>query len=166
MSSWISKKKSDHQHDQDLTTLFTTEERVELTLLIGDIAERMQKRITETFNSSVANENDKQRLAQGSEKNPNIDSSKHEETEEEEKARKMREKREKELTVPKMLELRDAALDSFHKWKDSVVTRLGEVINKSEATSSKQSETVAPQVTTDADSKVICMWVISHEIVP
>jgi hypothetical protein len=37
----------------------------------------------------------------------------------------MREKREKELSEPKMQELKKEALEFFHKWQESVISRVG-----------------------------------------
>ncbi|RFU26741.1 hypothetical protein B7463_g9601, partial [Scytalidium lignicola] len=167
MSQWTSKNESVHQHEQDLATLLTSDERAELTLLIATITERMQRQVVETFNASIANEVERE-SSKANEKNPNLDPREpHEETEEEEKARKMREKREKELSVPKMLELKDAVLDYFHKWNDSVVARLGTVMNKTEVVSESKKDTTPIATTLDTvlqpDNKVISPSVNTEE---
>ncbi|KAH8811517.1 hypothetical protein F5884DRAFT_782414 [Xylogone sp. PMI_703] len=153
MSPWTSKAGSKHEHEQDLSALLTTDERAELTLLIVNITERMRKQILDTFNASIASEADAM-SSKANEKNPNVDSDKsHEATEEEEKARKMREKRAKELSVPKMLELKDAALDYFQKWNDSVVTRLGTIMNKAGTASEDKKEDTSNVAAANTDLK-------------
>jgi hypothetical protein len=74
------------------------------------------------------------------EKNPNLDEHLKKETEEEEKARKLREKRERELSAPKMLELKEDLLDFFDKWRESVDSRVGQVVNTPKAVAEEQKE--------------------------
>ncbi|KAI9724220.1 MAG: hypothetical protein M1828_003965 [Chrysothrix sp. TS-e1954] len=48
----------------------------------------------------------------------------------EDKAKKEHERRLKEVATPKMLELKDAALSHFDEWRDRVLERIGEAVNK------------------------------------
>jgi hypothetical protein len=150
-----------HDHEQDLDTLLSTEERVELTLLIANIAEIMRKHIQDTFDASLHTEKKEQPpILAVQDKNPNIDERKpHEETDEEGKARKLREKREKELSAPKMLELRKDSLEFFDKWRESVISRVGTVVNNPKEVTEEQKEKASteatPETTLDPEPKVI-----------
>jgi hypothetical protein len=151
MAPHAAKDGSAQEHGQDLSTILTTEERVELTLLIANITEIMQKQILDTFDASVVlKKTQQQPLLAVKDKNPNIDNTKpHEETEEEEKARKLREKREKELSAPKMLELKKDSLVFFDKWRESVISRVGTVINNPKEVTEEQKEKASAKATPD-----------------
>ncbi|KUJ13276.1 DUF726-domain-containing protein [Mollisia scopiformis] len=153
-------KDTAREHEQDLSTILSTEERVELTLLIANITELMRKQIADTFDASVTSAKKPQQALHITDKNPNVDVNKtHEESEEEEKARKLREKREKELSAPKMLELRKDSLDFFDKWRESVISRVGTAVNNSKETVQEQKETASVDATPNsappAEPKVI-----------
>lgn len=138
----------DNKHEEDLSTLLSSEERVELTLLLANITELMRKQVEDTFDAS---ETSSRQQSQVTEKNPNIDDSKApEETEEEEKAGKLREVREKELSAPKILELKKDALDYFDKWRDSVILRVGKVVNNSKEVTKEQVRAASVEATPDA----------------
>jgi hypothetical protein len=124
------KAESASEHEADLSSILSTEEQVELTLLIAKISEVMRKHITDTFDASVTSAKRPQQALHITDRNLNIDDNKpHPETDEEEKARKLRERREKELAAPKMLELKNACLEFFDKWRESVISRVGSVVN-------------------------------------
>lgn len=126
------KDDSSKSHEEDLSTILTTEEQVELTLLIANITELMRKQILDNFDASISSGKPPQKALHITDENPNIkkDESKKEETEEEGEARKLREAREKELSAPNMQELKKEATEFFDKWRESVILRLGEVVNK------------------------------------
>lgn len=161
MAPPTTKDASAHDQEQDLSTILTTEERVELTLLIANITEIMRKHIQDTFDASLDTEKKQQPPILATEdKNPNIDESKaHKETDEEENARKLREKREKELSAPKMLELKKDSLDFFDKWRESVISRVGTVINNPKEVTEEQKEKASteatPETAPDPEPKVI-----------
>jgi hypothetical protein len=154
MVSSTAKDGSAGDHEQDLSTILSAEERVELTLLTANITEIMKKQITDTFDASITSGKQPQQALHITDKNPNIDDSKpHKETDEEEKARKLRVKREKELSAPKMLELKKEAIVFFEKWRESVISRVGSVVNnpkevvdeqKVKASTSAATETAPP----------------------
>jgi hypothetical protein len=140
--------------EADLSAILSTEEQVELALLIANITELMHKHITDNFDASVTSAKTQQDL-HVPEKNPNVDDSKpHKETDEEEKARELRQKREKELSAPKMLELKHAYLEFFDKWRESVISRVGEVINSSKKVVAEQKEKATLAATPDSSSHV------------
>lgn len=151
---------SAHDHEQDLGTILTTEERVELTLLVANISEIMRKQIQDTFDASIITGKKQQRPLLAVKENPNIDETKpHKETDEEEKARKLREKREKELSAPKMLELKKDSLEFFDKWRESVISRVGTVVNNPKEVTEEQKEKASTNATSesvpDPEPKVI-----------
>jgi len=154
------KAESAQDPEADLSAILSTEEQVELTLLVANITELMRKHITDTFNASITSAKKPQQALHITDKNPNVDESKpHKETDEEEKARKMREKREKELSAPKMLELKNVYLDFFDKWRESVISRVGAVVNSPKEVVAEQKEkaTIAatPDSSAPAEPKVI-----------
>lgn len=154
------KAESASEHEADLSSILSTEEQVELTLLIANITGVMRKHITDTFDASITSAKKPQQALHITDKNPNIDDSKpHKETDEEEKARKLRERREKELAAPKMLELKNAHLEFFDKWRESVISRVGAVVNdpKEVIEHQKEEATVAatPSSSAPAEPKVI-----------
>jgi hypothetical protein len=161
MAPPATKDGSAHDSEQDLSTILTTEERVELTLLIANITEIMHKQILDTFDASIAAKKSRQRqLLAVKDKNPNIHESKpHKETDEEEKALKLREKREKELSAPKMLALKKDSLEFFDKWRESVISRVGTVINNPKGVTEEQKEKASvkatPETAPDPEPKVI-----------
>lgn len=160
MTPPTAKDSSAHDHEQDLSSILTAEDRVELTLLIANITEIMRKQILDTFDASIVTKKTQQPILAVNDKNPNVDKSKpHEETEEEEKARKLREKREKELSAPKMLELKKDSLEFFDKWRESVISRVGTVTNNpkevTEAQKEKASVSATLETAPDPEPKII-----------
>ena len=108
----------------------------------------MRKQIADTFDASVTNSQPPPQTLKPTDKNPNVDDSQeHEETEEKEKTRKMREKREKELSAPKMLELKKDSLEFFDKWRDSVLLRVGTVVNNPKEVTEEQKEKASAEET-------------------
>lgn len=166
MASWLSKEhaaqpKSD---DQDLSTILTSEQRGDLTLLIAKICEGMRKSlILDTFDADKISVSASQKSLRGGDKNPNIDESKpktDEEKEEEEKAEKLRAQREKELSAPKQQELKNAALGYLQKWQDEVIVRVGEAVNvrKEAEAASHEAKSDAPEPALIAQDKKISTY--------
>lgn len=140
--------KEDHHEEEDLSTILTPEERVDLTLLISNITELMRKQITDNFDASISSTNPPHQALNVTDKNPNVDTQKpHEETEEEKKAKQLREQREKELSAPKMLELKQGCLEFFDKWRESVISRVGNVVNNSKKLTDEQKEKATAKAT-------------------
>ena len=159
MAPWTAKE-GHAGEEQDLSTILTAEERVELTLLIANITEVMRKQTADTFDASITIGKQPQQALNITDKNPNVDESEaHENTEEEKKAEMLRAKREKELSAPKMLELKRDALDYFDKWRNSVISRVGSVVNKSKEAAEEQKEKASAAATPDTapppDNKII-----------
>lgn len=107
MEHGTSKEESHGDQKQDLSTILSSEECVQLTLLIAHILEIMRKKQQQVFQVTGANtEVPISGLAA--------------KTVEDDDARRLREKREKELSAPKMLELKKDSLDFFDKWRETV----------------------------------------------
>lgn len=151
MAPWDSKKEAPGPEEQDLSTLLTTDQRGELTLLVSNITEVMRKQLIQTFDASLQTPIKRKEVPKSppdANKNANVDESKvREETEEEKKALKLQEKREKEVSAPKLMELKENSLDFFHKWQMSVISRVGEVVNSKEKAEAQHKEEATAETT-------------------
>ncbi|KAI0486783.1 DUF726-domain-containing protein [Xylaria cf. heliscus] len=119
------------------TILETVEDRGALTLLICDITEIMRKRLLDTFDpnegGSETGPEDSGLLAAEEDQNK-------EAAETANASQQLRQgtfqtrnaglaKREKEINEESMVELKNASLNFFDDWRDSVILRVGEAIN-------------------------------------
>lgn len=154
MAPWSSKSESSQDHEHDLGTMLETEERVDLTLLVANITEVMQKQINDTFDASITTGEAPNKALEVGDKNPNTDDSQSdEESEEEAKARNLREKRERELSAPKMLELKRDTLKFFQEWQENVILRIGSVVNNPKEVTEDQKKRASARSTPDTESK-------------
>ncbi|XMA13230.1 hypothetical protein WAI453_006021 [Rhynchosporium graminicola] len=142
---------SENNHGEDLSTILSTEERVELTLLLANITELMRKQITDTFDASITTAKPPQQALNLTDKNPNVVDTKKtaKETEEEINARKLQEQREKELSAPKMSDLKRDTLQFFDQWRDSVLLRVGTAVNNSKEVVGEQKDKASIEATKD-----------------
>lgn len=131
------KKDGDNDQGNDLKTLLSGEQREGFTLLVADIMELMKKRTMDTFDASFTSEKPQEQNLEG--RNPNADQNQAS-SEEQEKAQALREKREKEISGPKLQELKKLALKHFQKWEMSVLGRVGDVLSTQQAAESKREE--------------------------
>ncbi|KAL2073559.1 hypothetical protein VTL71DRAFT_10885 [Oculimacula yallundae] len=144
------KAESSESHGEDLSSILSTEERVELTLLLANITELMRKQITDTFDASITTAKPPQQALNLTDKNPNVSETEPEkETEEEINARKLRKQREKELSAPKMLELKEESLKYFDQWRDSVILRVSTAVNNSKEVIEEQKDKASVKATKD-----------------
>ena len=72
-----------------------------------------------------------------------------------EKERKIKEQGERELSAPKMKELREASLAFFDNWRMKVMERVGMVVNSKETASSQLKTTPAPNPAFQSPDKAI-----------
>lgn len=161
MAPWDSKGDSARDHEHDLGTMLTAEERVELTLLVANISEVMQKQITDAFDASYTTGNTSQAALKVGNGNPNVDGrSAADSSDEDENIQEMREKREKELSAPKMLELKEKAVGFFQEWRDSVISRIGTVVNNAKEVTEEQKKKASSESTpeTSQDTKVVSKY--------
>jgi hypothetical protein len=140
---------------KDIQQLLSAEERGQLTLLVADITKLMAKQIRDIFDSSIASLTKPRHTLQTGDINPNVIGSRpHKETEEEERTRHLLERREKELSEPKMLELKIEALKFFEEWRVSLTSRVGDAVNnlKEAVVEQNQDESAGKPLQTRAPS--------------
>lgn len=126
---------------EDLTTILDESQRGELTLLIANATESMRKLIEENFSPSAGlnkgllredmTEDEKLMSAEIDPGTADVAAFDRE--------RKLKEQYEKELNTPKMKELKQNALRAFDEWRQTVMERVGQVVN-SERTAKAQME--------------------------
>ncbi|QSZ36545.1 hypothetical protein DSL72_006425 [Monilinia vaccinii-corymbosi] len=151
MAPWSSKSASAQDHEHDLSTMLEIEERVDLTLLVADITEVIQKQIKDNFVASISTGEVPDINPEVGDKNPNVDDGKpDEDLEGEQKTRKLREKGGKELSAPKMLELKRDALKFFQEWQEAVISRIGTVVNNPKEVTDAQKKKASAKSTPDA----------------
>ena len=150
---WSSQGEQQQQHEeeQSLTSVLSTpQDRSDLTLLVANCTETMRKAITNTFDPNHTGKpedmladlklDDKAKDTAGTDVPSTGEKSEEEKGKAEEKAKKEQEAREKELSAPKMKELQQAALHHFDDWRESVLLRIGEVVNQREEAVSQQKQ--------------------------
>lgn len=128
---------SQGQQDESLTTILATrQQQAEYTLLLHSCTSSMRRTITDTFDPRYSGQpSDSQfdnPLSHGKELNlENVD------VEALDKQRKEAEDRIKELSKPEVQQLKKDALDFFDKWQESVLGRVGQVLNAAPAKDEK-----------------------------
>ena len=145
-------EKRDGGENQSLTTLLNSDQRCELTLLIASATASMRIAVESNFDATATLSPDliKELTSENDMiTNPNIDPSTVD-VDQWERERKLREQRQKELSAPKMQELKAAALRFFDEWREGVIQRIGEVVNSKETASSHMMEAA---VTTDPSTQ-------------
>ena len=122
----------------DLTTILNKQQRADLTLLIANITESMRKLLVDNFDATAGL--DKSLLREGMTEDekmmstdPNSDVSQYE------NERKKKEEYEKDLNSLKMKNLKKNSLKAYDEWRESVISRVGKVVN-SEEIAKKQLE--------------------------
>ncbi|RYP13376.1 hypothetical protein DL767_010734 [Monosporascus sp. MG133] len=124
---------------ESLTTILeTAEDRATLNLLLCDITEQMRRQLMDTFDPD-GTENEEEVPVGSTPEDENGDFTEAGELDNEgrkkqleklaEKRKAELEKREKEVAEEKMVALKNAALNFFDDWRDSVILRVGEVVN-------------------------------------
>lgn len=135
-------EKQGEQEESLVTILQTSQDRSDLTLLIADCTETMRQSIIDVFDAKqTGQKSDMTANLTGDDalKNPDIDPAKVD-VAAQDRLRKEEEQREKELSGPKMQELKTAALKHFDEWRDNVLQRVGEIVNSREAAKAQKDE--------------------------
>ncbi|KAI9842006.1 MAG: hypothetical protein M1838_003322 [Thelocarpon superellum] len=132
-----------HDDEEDLTTLLDTDQRAELTVLLANATQTMRQAIEANFDASKLKQDTTTKLGDEAGLNPNVETSPLS-AEEQEAAGKAEERRRVELSAPKLQELKGSCLHFFDQWSDSVISRVGEVVNSRE-TANKQHEQASRQ---------------------
>jgi hypothetical protein len=146
-----SKEPSEAKSDeQSLTTILAThDQRSELTLLLATCTALMRKTITDTFDPRYAGKPSDSQFDNPLE-NKQLDLSKVD-VEELDKERKAAEERIKELSEPELQDLKKAALKFFDSWRDSVLGRVGEIVNS--ASEAKEQKEAVPKAAVESKSE-------------
>ncbi|KAG9228521.1 hypothetical protein BJ875DRAFT_477276 [Amylocarpus encephaloides] len=118
---------NDQEKGSDLASILGPGERGELTLLIANITEIMRTQVSDGMSAATA-------APASGRGNPSLpkdgEKTETEPGEEEEGGEKtLRERRERELSVPRMSEMKGDAEGFFDEWREGVMRRLGEVVN-------------------------------------
>ncbi|RMX90634.1 hypothetical protein D0868_14464 [Hortaea werneckii] len=157
-------KKGDEEGASLTTVLSTAEDRSALTILVADATELMRQGITDVFDANQTGKPEDMFANLGDNALPKDDDGnviekpqeedtktekdvvKEQEAQEklQEKMSKELEARKKELSGPKMQELKNAALHHFDNWRESVILRVGEIVNSKE-TAHEQKEHAHPK---------------------
>ncbi|KAI1101793.1 DUF726-domain-containing protein [Jackrogersella minutella] len=146
-------KKQDEEGESLTTVLETDEDRSALTILICDISELMRKRILDTFDPKETGSQVVQIDVLADDNNESTSLEKSADDERKKETQKVLDKQnaglaklEKEVYEEKMVMLKTSALDFFDDWRDSVILRVGEVVN-SRQTAQTQSKQARPEPT-------------------
>ncbi|KAK5131493.1 hypothetical protein LTR08_000887 [Meristemomyces frigidus] len=139
--------KADEEGESLTTILSTAEDRSALTILVADCTEVMRQSIVDIFDAKqtgkpadlVADLSGDQTLVDTTANPDTVDVA------EQDKLKREMAQREKELSGPQMQELKTAALDYFDKWRESVIQRVGEIVN-SKQTAHAHKEHAKPEV--------------------
>ncbi|KAI1800140.1 DUF726-domain-containing protein [Daldinia bambusicola] len=160
------------EEGESLTTVLETDEdRSSLTILVSDITELMRRRLGDTFDPKQTGSQDDHISALASEdgsESENVEKLSDEEREK--RAQKVLEKqkaelakREKEVGEEEMVALKASALEFFDGWRDTVILRVGEVVN-SRKTAAKQSKQADPDLANpEAESGLEGVGADEHE---
>ncbi|KAL4938938.1 hypothetical protein BDV06DRAFT_214710 [Aspergillus oleicola] len=119
-----SDSKAESSTDQDLTTILSRPQRADLTVLVAEITQRMRDSVDETFKAQTAQSAPKQLIEMNEDEGASVSDA--------EKSKKSQEDKERTEYVPTAEDLKAEAncLTHFDDWRDSVLLRIGEVINK------------------------------------
>ncbi|KAI1411184.1 DUF726-domain-containing protein [Hypoxylon sp. FL1857] len=154
-------KKEDEEGESLTTVLETDEDRSALTILIGDITELMRKQLIDTFDPKETGTQEDHTSTLRDDKGEPIDLEKLGDDERKREMQKVLEKqsaelakREKEVSEEKMVALKTSALQFFDNWRDSVVLRVGEVVN-SRKTAENQSMKAKPELASLEDESTL-----------
>lgn len=114
------------QKDESLTTILSTRaQQTDFTLLIHSCTSSMRKTITDTFDPRYSGEVSDSRFDNHGK---DVDS-KGVDDDEVDKQQKEADERVKELSKESVQKLKKNALEFFDKWKESVIGRVGQVLN-------------------------------------
>ena len=128
------KEKAAQKSDEDsLTTILTLAQRTSLIVLLAAATASMRDNISATFEAAATSSGNLSPDANFSKDekimNPNIDPGTAD-VEAHDRQRKMVLLREKELSAPKMQELKKDLLSWFDQWREAVIARVGEVLKR------------------------------------
>ncbi|KAL9132089.1 MAG: hypothetical protein Q9217_000125 [Psora testacea] len=133
--------------EESLTTLLDEDQRGELTLLIASAMVAMRRTVTSSFDANAGLTHDiVQDLKSEDDKimNQNVDPATAD-IEKIEAEKKLREQRQKELSAPRMKELKESSLKFFDDWRGKVIERVGEAVHSRERAHTDMEKADPPQ---------------------
>ncbi|KAL4793323.1 hypothetical protein BDV19DRAFT_380269 [Aspergillus venezuelensis] len=121
--------------DQDLTTILSRPQRADLTVLVAEITQRMRDSVGETFKAQTVHAAPKQLI--------NVNEDEGAPLSDTEKSKKSQEDKERTEYVPTAEDSKAEAncLTQFDDWRDTVLLRIGEVVNKDVEGQSEEPDT-------------------------
>ncbi|KAI1376004.1 DUF726-domain-containing protein [Hypoxylon crocopeplum] len=140
--------KQDEEGESLTTVLETDEDRSALTILVSDTTELMRKRLLEIFEPKETGTQGDHivELTYDNGEPTDLDKPGDDESKQTlEKQKAEAAKLEKEVNEEGMVALKTSALELFDEWRDSVVLRVGEVVN-SRNTAKNQSKHAKPEL--------------------
>ncbi|KAK7754926.1 hypothetical protein SLS62_003010 [Diatrype stigma] len=145
-------KKQDEEGESLTTILESAEDRAALTVLICDITEHMRRQLLDVFDPKGTDLEESPGPAKDESEEP-PDGEGEKKLDDEAQKRRLEKiaekkkvelaKREKEVSEEKMVALKKAALNFFDDWRDTVILRVGEVVNSKNA-AKEQAESSRP----------------------
>ena len=131
-----------HEENRDLKDILSESQCADLTILIANITERMRHTIERTFDAKAGLKLINQ-AKEGEDSFANIDYDPATvDVGAYDKERKVQAEQEKELSKPRVQELKTASLKWFDEWRQIVIARVGEVVN-SKKIAEKQNDDIA-----------------------
>ena len=134
------------EDDQSLASLLDMEQRGSLNLLIAQATEEMRNGVIRTFEAKVSATADVAKNQQDSR-----DAATHASHEQQESAQQERERI--ALSTPTVSETKGAALSYFDTWRDSVILRVGEILNSRDHAHQPKEQSHAHKVASGHDPK-------------
>lgn len=134
------------EDDQSLASLLDMEQRGSLNLLIAQATEEMRNDVIRTFEAKVSATADVAKNQQDSR-----DAATHASHEQQESAQQERERI--ALSTPTVSETKGAALSYFDTWRDSVILRVGEILNSRDHAHQPKEQSHAHKVASGHDPK-------------
>jgi hypothetical protein len=143
--------------DQSLGTLLTIEQRGELTVLIANTIESMRNDILKTFEVQDKPPKSTEALLKVPADELDLDGQPQSPIKlapsDEANTKRLRERREADLSAPKVQELKTACLAYFDGWRDSVILRVGEVLNSQSHAKKSKDDRHAQRVAQKGDEE-------------
>ena len=128
---------------QDLKSVLSEEQRADLVQLVASITAQMRKTIEDNFDASATFktlvQSDRKDMTEDEKINAPLDLGSVD-VDEYEKEKKLRDEREKELSSPKVKQLKKTALEWFDEWRKVVQDRVKETIGPENKSSQDQGE--------------------------
>ena len=126
---------------QDLKSVLSSEQRADLVQLVASITAQMRKTIEDNFDASATlktlAQTDRKNMTEDEKINAPLDLGSVN-VDDYEKEKKLRDEREKELSSPKVKQLRKTALEWFDEWRKVVQDRVKETVGPENKSSQDQ----------------------------